>query len=54
VLFGLPAAVEVAQALDAPIGGIVLLKLVLPTQPEAAIGAIGWSGMPDRMFWARG
>lgn len=37
---GVPVAVEVATALDAPLDVLVVRKLGLPAQPELAIGAI--------------
>ena len=38
---GVPVAAEVAQALGAPLDVLVVRKLGLPFQPEAAMGAIG-------------
>ncbi|APX01120.1 phosphoribosyltransferase family protein [Arthrobacter sp. QXT-31] len=38
---GVPVAVEVAKALDAPLDVIVVRKLGVPFQPEVAMGAIG-------------
>lgn len=41
---GVPVAVEVADALDAPLDVIVVRKLGVPFQPELAMGAIGEGG----------
>jgi putative phosphoribosyl transferase len=41
---GVPVAVEVARALDAPLDVIIVRKLGLPSQPELGIGAIGEGG----------
>ncbi len=41
---GVPVAVEVAKALDAPLDVIVVRKLGVPFQPEVAMGAIGEGG----------
>ncbi|MGH4008317.1 MAG: phosphoribosyltransferase family protein [Pseudonocardiaceae bacterium] len=38
---GVPVTFEVAQALGAPLDGIVVRKLGVPYQPELALGAIG-------------
>lgn len=38
---GVPVALEVARALDAPLDVIVVRKLGVPFQPELAMGAIG-------------
>jgi putative phosphoribosyl transferase len=42
---GVPVAVEVANALDAPLDIVVVRKLGLPFQPEVAAGAIGERGV---------
>jgi putative phosphoribosyl transferase len=42
---GVPVAVEVAKALDAPLDVIVIRKLGVPFQPELAMGAIGEGGV---------
>lgn len=42
---GVPVAVEVAQALTAPLDVVVVRKLGLPAQPEVAMGAIGEDGV---------
>jgi putative phosphoribosyl transferase len=42
---GVPVAVEVARALDAPLDVIVVRKLGVPFQPELAMGAIGEGGV---------
>ena len=42
---GVPVAVEVARALDAPLDVILVRKLGVPTQPELAMGAIGEGGI---------
>ncbi len=42
---GVPVAAEVAAALAAPLDVLVVRKLGLPFQPEAAMGAIGESGV---------
>jgi putative phosphoribosyl transferase len=42
---GVPVAAEVAAALEAPLDVLVVRKLGLPFQPEAAMGAIGESGV---------
>ncbi|GAB2817471.1 phosphoribosyltransferase family protein [Lentzea nigeriaca] len=42
---GVPVAVEVANALDAPLDIVVVRKLGLPFQPETAAGAIGEGGV---------
>ena len=41
---GVPVAVEVASALEAPLDVIVVRKLGVPFQPELAMGAIGEQG----------
>ena len=41
---GVPVALEVARALDAPLDVIVVRKLGVPIQPELAMGAIGEGG----------
>ncbi|MGZ4806468.1 MAG: phosphoribosyltransferase, partial [Ilumatobacteraceae bacterium] len=41
---GVPVALEVARALDAPLDVIVVRKLGVPFQPELAMGAIGEGG----------
>lgn len=41
---GVPVALEVAKALDAPLDVIVVRKLGIPFQPEVAMGAIGEGG----------
>ncbi|SDC13864.1 putative phosphoribosyl transferase [Sanguibacter gelidistatuariae] len=38
---GVPVAVEVARALEAPLDVVVVRKLGFPAQPEVAIGAVG-------------
>ncbi|HET7487802.1 MAG TPA: phosphoribosyltransferase family protein [Acidimicrobiales bacterium] len=42
---GVPVALEVALALDAPLDVIVVRKLGVPFQPELAMGAIGEGGV---------
>jgi putative phosphoribosyl transferase len=42
---GVPVALEVARALDAPLDVIVVRKLPLPGHPELAMGAIGEGGV---------
>jgi putative phosphoribosyl transferase len=42
---GLPVALEVAQALQAPLDVIVVRKLGVPAEPELAMGAIGEGGV---------
>ncbi len=42
---GVPVAVEVARALDAPLDVILVRKLGVPAQPELAMGAIGEGGI---------
>lgn len=42
---GVPVAAEVAEALGAPLDVLVVRKLGLPFQPEAAMGAIGEEGV---------
>ena len=42
---GIPVAVEIARALDAPLDVIVVRKLGVPFQPELAMGAIGEGGV---------
>ena len=50
---GIPVALEVAQALNAPLDVIVVRKLGVPFQPELGMGAIGEEGVriinPDVM-----
>src|ERR1039458_7462019 len=41
---GVPVALEVARALDAPLDVIVVRKLGVPFQPELGMGAIGEGG----------
>ena len=41
---GVPVALEVADALDAPFDVLVVRKLGVPSQPELAMGAIGEGG----------
>ena len=41
---GVPVALEVARALEAPFDVIVVRKLGVPFQPELAMGAIGEGG----------
>ena len=41
---GVPVALEVAKALDAPLDVILVRKLGVPIQPELAMGAIGEDG----------
>lgn len=38
---GVPVAAEVAAALEAPLGALVVRKLGAPHQPELALGAVG-------------
>jgi predicted phosphoribosyltransferase len=42
---GVPVALEVARALDAPLDVILVRKLGVPSQPELAMGAIGEGGV---------
>ncbi|MEO1060114.1 MAG: phosphoribosyltransferase family protein [Actinomycetota bacterium] len=42
---GVPVAVEIADALEAPLDVILVRKLGVPTQPEWAMGAIGEGGV---------
>ena len=42
---GVPVALEVAEALDAPLDVIVVRKLGVPFQPELGMGAIGEGGV---------
>ncbi len=42
---GVPVAVEIAEALDAPLDVIVVRKIGVPGQPELAMGAIGEDGV---------
>ena len=42
---GVPVALEVAKALDAPLDVIVVRKLGVPFQPELGMGAIGEGGV---------
>src|SRR5664279_2250986 len=42
---GVPVALEVARALDAPLDVIVVRKLGVPFQPELGMGAIGEGGV---------
>src|SRR5665213_3424052 len=42
---GVPVALEVAGALDAPLDVIVVRKLGVPFQPELGMGAIGEGGV---------
>src|SRR5271166_5319552 len=42
---GVPVALEVAAALDAPLDVIVVRKLGVPFQPELGMGAIGEGGV---------
>ena len=42
---GVPVALEVALALDAPLDVIVVRKLGVPFQPELGMGAIGEGGV---------
>jgi putative phosphoribosyl transferase len=42
---GVPVALEVARALDAPLDVIIVRKLGVPFQPELAMGAIGEDGV---------
>ena len=42
---GVPVALEVAEALDAPLDVILVRKLGVPFQPELAMGAIGEDGV---------
>lgn len=42
---GVPVALQVAKALDAPLDVIVVRKLGVPYQPELAMGAIGERGV---------
>ncbi|SLN57873.1 Putative phosphoribosyl transferase/MT0597 [Roseovarius litorisediminis] len=47
---GLPVAVPVAQALDAPLDLVLVRKIGLPGQPELAAGAIV-DGPPEHIFF---
>ena len=42
---GVPVALEVAKALDAPMDVLVVRKLGAPFNPELAVGAIAWGGV---------
>lgn len=42
---GVPVALEVAKAIDAPLDVIVVRKLGVPWQPELAMGAVGEDGV---------
>ena len=42
---GVPVALQVARALDAPLDVIVVRKLGVPFQPELAMGAVGEGGV---------
>ncbi len=42
---GVPVAVEVAEALGAPLDILVVRKLGVPFQPELGMGAIGEQGV---------
>src|SRR5512135_2234076 len=42
---GVPVALEVAQALGAPLDVIVVRKLGVPFQPELGMGAVGEGGV---------
>ena len=42
---GVPVALQVAEALDAPLDIIVVRKLGVPAQPELGMGAIGEDGV---------
>jgi predicted phosphoribosyltransferase len=42
---GVPVAVEVARALDAPLDVILVRKLGVPSRPELAMGALGEDGV---------
>ena len=42
---GVPVALEVAEALDAPLDVILVRKLGVPLQPELGMGAIGEDGV---------
>lgn len=42
---GVPVAVEIARALDAPLDVIVVRKLGVPFQPELGMGAVGEDGV---------
>lgn len=42
---GVPVALQIAEALDAPLDVIVVRKLGVPYQPELAMGAIGECGV---------
>lgn len=44
---GVPVAVEVAVALNAPVDLIMVRKLVLPSQPELAVGAVVNGNSPE-------
>ena len=41
---GVPVALEVALALDAPLDVVLVRKLGVPFEPELAMGAIGEDG----------
>ncbi len=47
---GLPVAVPVARALDAPLDLILVRKIGVPTQPEVAAGAIV-DGPPEHVYY---
>ena len=42
---GVPVALQVAQALDAPLDVIIVRKLGVPFQPELGMGAVGEDGV---------
>src|SRR5947209_1223469 len=54
---GVPVAVEVAEALDAPLDVFVVRKLGMPGHPEFAMGAIASGGVrvlsDDVVAWYR-
>jgi predicted phosphoribosyltransferase len=47
---GVPVALEVARALDAPLDVMVVRKIGMPGQPEFAIGAIASGGIVVRQL----
>jgi putative phosphoribosyl transferase len=52
---GVPVALEVARALNAPLDVVLVRKLGVPAQPELAMGAIGEGGVTflnEEVLWA--
>ena len=47
---GIPVALEVARALDAPLDVLVVRKLGAPGNPEYAVGAIGRASCRERVY----